>query len=214
MSPPNSSSQHAMLIDAYITTSEGNFVRCVNVDNRGNYGYFLAETLFKTLNYYIIIDEPKTVRNMNPLLGVKKDDMYNTSVEWTDTDKDGITDFDEVYRFGTNPESSDSDSDGVNDKDEIYSYTILEKSRLDLTSLRVGKNKDLEQTRVIQGIENEYMADIDGDGLRAELDPDSDGDGLLDGDDPEPYKPNSLIGIGSLKKMNFQRMLFCMHGNN
>lgn len=182
-----------MLIDAYYTTDAGNFVRCVNTDNRGSYGIYLADTLFKILNWYVIIDPPKKVRNMNPLLGIEKYDKYNTWIEWTDSDGDGITDFDEIYRFGTNPELADSDSDGVNDKNEIYSYTILEKARLNISGVNFPPKVDLRQVNAIGGIEREYMADVDGDSLRAELDPDSDNDGLLDGVDPEPYKPNSLI---------------------
>ncbi len=193
MSPPNTSSRHVMLIDAYYTTDAGNFVRCVNTDNRGSYGIYLADTLFKILNWYVIIDPPKKVRNMNPLLGIEKYDKYNTWIEWTDSDGDGITDFDEIYRFGTNPELADSDSDGVNDKNEIYSYTILEKARLNISGVNFPPKVDLRQVNAIGGIEREYMADVDGDSLRAELDPDSDNDGLLDGVDPEPYKPNSLI---------------------
>ena len=81
----------------------------------------------------------------------------------------------------------------MNDKDEIHSYTILEKSHLNMLGLNIPPNMDLRQMTIIKGIEREYMADLDGDGLRAELDPDSDDDGLLDGDDPYPYEPNSLI---------------------
>ncbi len=62
----DSTSCHAMLIDAYYMTTEGNFVRCVNVDNSGNYGVFLADSLFSTMYSYTIIDAPEFVRNMNP----------------------------------------------------------------------------------------------------------------------------------------------------
>ena len=183
-------SQHIMLIDAFFTAVEGNILRCVNVDNIGNYGYFWADSLLEKTSWYIIVDKPKTVRNMDPLLGVENYNIYDSWIEWTDSDGDGITDFDEVYRFGTNSRLLDSDSDGVNDKDEIYSYTIMEKSRLNLAGSYVGAYADLTQMRVILGIQSEYMADVDGDGLRAELDPDSDNDGVLDGFDPEPYRPS------------------------
>ena len=208
MSPPNSHSRHVMLIDAYYTTSDGNFVRCVNTDNRGSYGVYLADSLFKTVVWYIIIDTPKTVRNMSPLLGVEKYDKYNTWIEWTDSDEDGITDFDEVYRFGTNPELADSDSDGVNDKNEIHSYTILEKARLNISGVNFPPKVDLRQVNAIGGIEREYMSDVDGDSLSAELDPDSDNDGLLDGVDPEPYKPNSLIDTLPINELPKEVVLY------
>ena len=192
---PSLNLQHIMLIDGYYATNEGNFVRCVNVDNLGGYGVFLMDSLFKYLNWYIIIDRPKTVRNMSPLLGVEKYENQVKTIEWTDSDKDGITDFDEVFRFGTNPYSSDSDSDKVYDKDEIYSYTILERALFDLKGSYVGETADLSQMLLIVGIESEYMSDVDGDGLRAEMDPDSDNDGILDGDDPEPYKVNAVDSL-------------------
>lgn len=36
-----------------------------------------------------------------------------------DSDKDGLTDYDEMYMFRTSPFLPDSDSDGISDKDEI-----------------------------------------------------------------------------------------------
>ncbi len=201
---------HIMLIDAFFTAVEGNILRCVNVDNIGNYGYFLADSLLKKTSWYILVDAPQSVRNMNPLLGVEKYNLYDSWIEWTDSDGDGITDFDEVYRFGTNPRLADSDSDGVDDKDEILSYTLLEKSRLNLAGSYVGAYADLTQMRFIRGIENEYMADVDGDGLRAELDPDSDNDGLLDGVDPDPYKPNGTNEFLEINELPKDVMLYAL----
>jgi len=40
-----------------------------------------------------------------------------------DTDQDGITDYDELYTYGTSPYLKDSDSDGIDDKDEIDNGT-------------------------------------------------------------------------------------------
>ena len=201
---------HVMLIDAFLTAVEGNILRCVNVDNIGNYGYFWADSLLEKINWYIIVDDPKTVRNMDPLLGVENYNIYDSWIEWTDSDGDGITDFDEVYRFGTNPRLLDSDYDGVSDKDEIHSYTIMEKSRLNLAGSYVGAYADLTQMRVILGIQREYMADVDGDGLRAELDPDSDNDGVLDGFDPEPYRPNGADDSLEINELPKDVMLYAM----
>lgn len=39
----------------------------------------------------------------------------------TDTDNDGISDFDETHFYGTNPEKVDTDADGKNDQDELLS---------------------------------------------------------------------------------------------
>ena len=53
----------------------------------------------------------------------------------TDSDGDGLVDFDEIYRFGTNRYSKDTDGDGIWDKAEIRSY-IFDNA---------GKNNVLER---------------------------------------------------------------------
>lgn len=83
------------------------------------------------------------------------------STIWMDSDEDGIVDFDETNRFHTDPYNHDTDEDGIDDKTEIRSYTFL--------------NDDSYDSRDIRN------PDVDGDGLRAELDRDSDNGGCLDG---------------------------------
>lgn len=41
----------------------------------------------------------------------------------TDTDKDGITDYDEINIYGTNPNKADTEGDGIKDGDEILAGT-------------------------------------------------------------------------------------------
>jgi hypothetical protein len=75
-----------------------------------------------------------------------------------DTDGDGINNFDESNRFHTNPNNVDSDNDLVHDKQEIREYVF------NSAGAYAWRNPD-----------------IDGDGLRKELDPDNDNGGLMDG---------------------------------
>ena len=72
----------------------------------------------------------------------------------TDSDGDGIMDFDEEERFATSKTLFDSDSDYVGDKSDIASYVFRSIS-----------------------------SDIDGDGLRGEVDDDSDDGGVIDGEE-------------------------------
>ncbi|RJO59718.1 hypothetical protein C4546_00625 [Candidatus Parcubacteria bacterium] len=46
-------------------------------------------------------------------------DQTLLTLQAKDTDKDGVSDYDELYRYGTSPYIADSDSDGASDKDEI-----------------------------------------------------------------------------------------------
>jgi hypothetical protein len=82
----------------------------------------------------------------------------------TDSDGDGISDYDEISIYGTDPNNPDTDGDGINDGDEINIYTTDPK-----------------------------FSDTDGDGISDGDEiyvygtnpkaADSDGDGILDGED-------------------------------
>jgi len=93
---------------------------------------------------------------------------------WMDSDGDGIVDFDEINRFHTDPYNPDTDGDGIDDKTEIRSYTFLSDDTFDSRDTR--------------------KPDVDGDGLRAELDGDSDNDGYTDGS--EDLNHNGKIDPG------------------
>ena len=192
---------HFLLIDGYGKKGDDTFVELVNIDNYGNIAKMGTDSLLKMLQDYIIIDRPPYVRNMSSDLGVFQYDRTVDSmvIKWTDSDEDGMVDFDEKYRFMTNPYYPDSDSDGVFDKDEIYSYTILEKVDYNLEIVNPD-TRNVKTAMIIQGIASEYMADVDGDGIRAELDPDSDDDGLNDGVDSDPYNRNIPLKDSVLEK--------------
>jgi len=44
---------------------------------------------------------------------------YNNLLKSTDTDKDGLSDYDEIYVYKTSPYLEDTDSDGLTDKQEV-----------------------------------------------------------------------------------------------
>jgi hypothetical protein len=81
------------------------------------------------------------------------------------TDKDGLTDYDEINIYRTNPNDPDTDGDGINDGDEVEFW---------------GYDWDM---------------DFDNDGIINLLDPDSDNDGFSDGAEKaegfDPGDPNS-----------------------
>ncbi len=80
----------------------------------------------------------------------------------SDSDQDGVLDFDETERFRTDPFRADSDRDGISDGDEI---------RASVLDARFGYAFS----------QNTLARDADMDGLPPELDIDSDGGGCLDG---------------------------------
>jgi len=80
----------------------------------------------------------------------------------TDTDGDGVMDFDEINRFCSSRMRPDSDSDQIADKLEISSYTFHNTHHTHNTNA-IG------------------FSDVDADNLRTECDCDSDGDSDYDG---------------------------------
>jgi Mg-chelatase subunit ChlD len=84
----------------------------------------------------------------------------------TDSDGDGISDFDETRRFGTDRLNADSDGDLVNDKEDMAEYIFA---------------KNAEGTYVYTPGMAPKTSDFDGDQLRKELDWDNDNDGIPDG---------------------------------
>ena len=49
-------------------------------------------------------------------------DLLSKKTRTIDTDKDGLTDYEEIYLYSTNPKTSDTDDDNIFDGDEIKKY--------------------------------------------------------------------------------------------
>lgn len=88
-----------------------------------------------------------------------------------DTDKDGLSDGDEVHRFSTNPVLADTDADGFQDGDELYRGT-----------------DPLAAETTLPDRDGDGLADMfeDWKSLDA-VNPDIDGDALADGDEVRVY---------------------------
>ncbi|HEY66199.1 MAG TPA: VWA domain-containing protein [Caldilineae bacterium] len=96
-----------------------------------------------------------------------------------DTDSDGIVDFDEINRFHTSPTSPDSDGDWVPDKQDLREYVFTNAGAYNLRN-----------------------ADVDGDGLRKELDADNDNDGSVDGCEDTNYNGKYEAALGETDNFN------------
>ncbi len=104
----------------------------------------------------------------------------------TDTDNDGLTDYEEVYIYGTDPTNPDTDEDGLTDYEEIH----------------ITKTDPLLRDTDGNGI-SDANEDFDGDGLTntqeiylgtSVFNPDTDNNGILDGD--EDFDKDGLSNIG------------------
>jgi outer membrane protein OmpA-like peptidoglycan-associated protein len=143
---------------------------------------------------------PKARLGLNFYLGSSNDDdndgegltngyekYIGTDMNKTDTDGDGLSDFDEITKYNTNPSKADTDDDSLKDGEELVTYhTDPLKADTDGDGLKDG-------LEVLTHHTDPLKVDTDGDGLKDgdevlthHTDPlkvDTDGDDLKDGDE-------------------------------
>lgn len=192
---------HFMIVDGYRFSDNRFQIHRINVKNGGEVEWTYNEPGLIMVDLYFV---PKNVTNPR---------MSDVRVH-VDSDGDGIVDFDEIERFHTNPYNKDSDGDGIEDKVEVFSYTIREPFEKPVeiplpngfsytVTLRLG-DYDYEDDPFGPIYRYEVVADIDGDGVRAELDVDSDhpnNDGLWDG--AEDLNHNGYVDNGETDPYKF-----------
>ena len=129
-------------------------------------------------------------------------DVYSVKVDWTiDSDKDGLTDSDEINIYDTNATNPDTDGDGLLDGEEINTYdTNATNSDTDGDGLNDNEEINTYDT-------NASNADTDGDTINdydeiytygtSPTNSDSDGDGINDADEiangTDPTTPSLTI---------------------
>ena len=164
---------HATLIYGYVGDASNYAFYFAFVDNQGNLGTSL--NYGERIKGYFIPDVTYgNVEMSNPLVH-------------TDSDGDGITDFEENTRFCVdlthesiclNKNLVDSDNDGIEDKREIFDYTVTAEGAC--SNCYVEHVYDAyEFAHDLYEIRATY--DKNQNDIPAELDPDDDGDGIEDG---------------------------------
>jgi hypothetical protein len=126
-------------------------------------------------------DRDDTVYPGAPSLPDGKDNSCDGKTELTDSDGDGIPDYDEL-RIGTDPYNPDTDGDGLSDGYEVGDLSNPRDSDGDgvIDALDDDDDGDGIPTAVEIGPDRTSPVDTDGDGTPDYLDLDSDGDGWLD----------------------------------
>ncbi|HMO52520.1 MAG TPA: hypothetical protein PKE26_09045 [Kiritimatiellia bacterium] len=121
-------------------------------------------------------------------------DLYEQAIglnpNSSDSDNDGVSDWDEIFLYGTDPLSDDSDGDGLLDGEEVNG------TKWGIWSDPL--NPDTDGDGILDGCDpyvNSPQGDQDGDGLPDELDPDIDNDGISNDDElilgTNPYNPDT-----------------------
>lgn len=110
-----------------------------------------------TLDYEIDLDSDEDL-DFDGLTN-KQEKEYNTSPVLSDTDNDGLSDYDEIFVYKTDPTKPDTDNDGLNDYNEIE----LKLDPLKEDSKGDGV-KDGSRNLVYDYIENNLKVSITGTG--------------------------------------------------
>lgn len=170
---------HAMLIYGYVGDATKYAFYYAFSDNEGNTETSL--TYNAQVQSYFIPDV--TYGNV---------EMSNSLVH-SDSDGDGITDFEEETRFGTDVFYIDTDNDGIEDKREIYNCMMNASSG---GAIGYGGVYNNELDYDLFCIRN--TCDKDKDSILSVLDSDDDGDGIEDGL-YDYLKPTQNTGWGLTK---------------
>ena len=160
---------HMMVIDGYRETAGGGqFVHVLDPDQPPDFERW-QDYSTQTIDGYWVGPAG------GPASGTSRTDE---SSMWTDSDTDGIMNFDEVRRFGLDPYNPDSDGDWVPDKKDMREYVFNNTGAYSFRG-----------------------SDSDGDSLRKELDADNDADGSPDG--CEDTNRNGKYEAGPAETDNF-----------
>ena len=181
-----STSNHAMVIYGYVGDAD-------------NYAFYYAFGDNDGRGVNSLMNGYENVEYSIPEVTYGDVEMSNVNVHM-DSDGDGITDFEEMKRFGTDPFLVDTDNDGIEDKREIYNYTM--EAHIDRThsvyvnyadKTHLAYNPYEEYRKDFRGAEGDYYriydefdifynkADKNGNLIFAQKDPDDDDDGVEDG---------------------------------
>ncbi len=105
--------------------------------------------------------------------------IYGTDPLNPDTDGDGLTDYEEIYVYGTDPLNPDTDGDGIPDGDEIHIYgtdpLFPDTDGDGLTDCQEVLHTNREECE-----DPDFDGPYDGGFGTDPLNPDTDGDGLTD----------------------------------
>ena len=155
-------------------------------------------------------DDPSLIDEDRDGLSLEQELRHGTSDSTSDSDDDGLSDYEEIRTYQTDPTNPDTDSDGLTDFEEVVTFgTSPFRSDSDFDGV-----SDFDETSIYQS--DPWSAYSDADNLRDGLEvllgtdptnPDTDGDGIsdyeefetgtdpLDAADPPPFVRGSLFSF-------------------
>jgi hypothetical protein len=142
-------SSHYMVLDGYYWANKRMYVRLLNTDNNGSVD---PSRRYSTQDFFF--DASQQAVNHRAALIVPAANSTGRATDpkvSTDSDGDGMMDYDEEFRFHTNKAAKDTDADKIADKVEVTSYIFPSPARPIL---------------FLHSARPEFTADSDGDGCK------------------------------------------------
>jgi len=169
---------HMMVINGYRETADGDqFLHILDPDQPPDFERWQDYDTQTIAGYWV-------GPTGGPANGQSRKDESSV---WTDSDGDGIMNFDELTRFSLDPYDTDSDGDWVPDKQDMREYVFDNSGNYSFRS-----------------------SDTDSDGLRKEADLDNDDDGTPDGCEDTNYNGKYESGLGETDNFNGSSSQACV----
>ncbi len=158
--------------------------------------------------YANLTDQDLTDTDNDGLTDYEEVYVYGTNPTDPDTDNDGLNDYEEVYTHGTNPTDFDTDSDGLNDYEEVYTYGT-NPTDLDTDSDGLNDGEEIlgmdvvfSNGDVVTYYSDPTLLDTDAGGI-------DDGDEIINKTNPQNFDDDYYIIVCSKKKCD--RVVICLN---
>jgi outer membrane protein OmpA-like peptidoglycan-associated protein len=147
-----------------------------------------------TLEYLMSLSDAELMERDSDGDGISDYDeiyVYGTDPLNPDTDGDGLTDYEEIYVYGTDPLNPDTDGDGLSDGDEVNVYGT-DPLDPDTDGDGLTDCQEVLHTNRAECEDPDFDGPYDGGFGTDPLDPDTDGDGLTDYEEVMVYGTDPL----------------------
>jgi hypothetical protein len=121
--PPNTGGEGISTSYTDVTFETDSTIKCETGPNQPDwlvYCWFELQTIYgNQLSRTLVIDTYDSDSDSDGISDFDEETIYFTNPLSNDSDFDKLSDYSEIFDYGTNPNNSDTDGDGMNDFDEI-----------------------------------------------------------------------------------------------
>ena len=135
---------HMRVIDGYREILGSPWIHLLDPGDRDKWVFYSTESI---LSGWVVWVGPAGVSGAPNVRSDEDDDNDNQLDTVDDTDRDGVSDFDELNRFGLDPTKPDWDRDGITDKYDIREYVFDNNGNPDPKNPDIDYNGERKRKR-------------------------------------------------------------------